>query len=206
MLYDVEKLKKELVELDKQIYYRGLTSSGGGGPSIRVPCYNYDGSKVLTNTVLMKGWAPRIGLDWIPSYEYIAVTDLDGNLLEPNKPLMEVDIHLFIYKLRDEVGAVIHAHPPYLISYMMARERLKKDPGPYFQTLTDAPITKDAPAGSVDLAKNVSEAFRGNKIKLALMENHGVTVVGGDLYDAYFTLDSAEELAKVFFWSHVKLE
>lgn len=117
MLYDVEKLKKELVEMDKQIYSRGLTSSGGGGPSMRVPCYSYDGSKMLTNTVIMKGWAPRIGLDWVPSHGYVATTDMDGNVLGPVKPLKEVDIHLRIYRSREDVGAVIHAHPPYLIRF-----------------------------------------------------------------------------------------
>lgn len=206
MLYDVEKLKKELIEVDKQLYYRRLTSSGGGGPSARIPCYNYDGSKVWTNSVLIKGWAPRIGLEWVPSYEYVATVDLDGNVIGTERPKMEVDIHLGIYKVRDDVGAVIHAHPPYLIAYMMARGKLKKTPGSFFKMLTEAPLTSEAPGGSSELAKNVAEVFKGNKRKLALMENHGVTVVGGDLYDAYFTLDNAEETAKVFFLSHLKLE
>ena len=205
MLYDVEKLKKELVEMDKQIYSRGLTSSGGGGPSMRVPCYSYDGSKMLTNTVIMKGWAPRIGLDWVPSHGYVATTDMDGNVLGPVKPLKEVDIHLRIYRAREDVGAIIHAHPPYLIAYMMARENVSKKPGSFFDLLTEAPITKEAPAGSTELAVNVSEAFEGNKRKLVFMENHGVTVVGGDLYNAYFTLDHAEDVAKIFFFSHLKL-
>jgi len=206
VLYDVEKLKKELVEVDKQLYYRSLTSSGGGGSSVRIPCYNYDGTKIWTDKVLMKGWAPRIGLEWIPSYAYLATTDLNGNAIGPEKPLMEANIHLGIYRERDEVGAVIHAHPPYLIAYMMARKKLKESPGSFFDMLTEAPMTAEAPAGSMELANNVTEAFKGNKRKLVLMENHGVTVVGGDLYDAYFTLDAAEDAAKIFFFSHMKLE
>ena len=206
MLYDVEKLKKELIEVDKQLYYRGLSFGGHGGPSVRVPCYNYDGSKVLTGRVLIKGWAPRIGLEWVPSYEYVATVDLDGNVLGPEKPKMEANIHLGIYKIRDDVGAIIHAHPPYLIAYMMARGKLKERPGPFFTMLTEAPMSKEAPGGSLELAENVVEAFKGTKGKLVLMENHGVTVVGGDLYDAYFTLDNIEDMAKVFFFSHLKLE
>ena len=72
---------------------------------------------MLTNTVIMKGWAPRIGLDWVPSHEYVATTDIDGNVLGEVKPLKEVDIHLRIYRSREDVGAVIHAHPPYLIRF-----------------------------------------------------------------------------------------
>ncbi len=206
MLYDVEKMKKELIEVDKQLYYRGLTSSDGGGPSARIPCYDYDGSKVWTNSVVIKGWAPRIGLEWVPSYEYVATVDLNGNVLGPERPKMEVNIHLGIYKVRDDVGAVIHAHPPFLIAYMMAREKLKETPGPFFRMLTEAPVSKEFPAGSTELANSVMEAFKGSKTTLVLMENHGVTVIGGDLYSTYFTLDEAEEKAKVFFWSHVKLE
>ncbi len=206
MLYDVEKMKEELIEVDKQLYYRGLTSSGGGGPSVRIPCYNYDGSKIWTDKVLIKGWAPRIGLEWTPTYKYVATVDLDGNVLGPEKPKMEANIHLGIYKVRDDVGAVIHAHSPYLIAFMMARKRLTKPLGSFFEVITEAPTTKEAPGGSLELAENVTEAFKGNKRKLALMENHGVTVAGGDLYDAYFTLDNAEEIAKIFFFSHLKLE
>lgn len=206
MLYDVETLKKSLGEVDKQLYYRRLTSGGGGGPSLRIPCYNYDGSKTFTNMVVMKGWAPRIGLDWVPSYEYVATTDLDGNVLGPVKPLKEVDIHLRIYRAREDVGAVIHAHPPHLIAYMMARKKLTKKPGHFFDLLTEAPLTKEAPAGTIELAENVSEAFKGNNRKLVFMENHGVTVVGSDLYNAYFTLDHAEDVAKIFFLSHINLE
>ncbi len=206
MLYDVEKLKQELIEMDKQLYNRGLTSSGGGGPSLRLPCYNYDGSKVWTDTLLMKGWAPRIGLDWIPSHAYLATMDMKGNVIGPEKPLMEANIHLGIYQVRDDVGAVIHAHAPFLTAFGMARTRLKEHPGSFFDMIIDAPLTAEAPAGSQELADNVTAAFKGNDRKLALMENHGCTVVGGDLYDAYFTLDEAEDAAKVFFWSHVKLE
>jgi len=206
MLYDVEKLKKELIEVDKQLYYRGLTSSGGGGPSIRIPCYNYDGSKVWTNRVVIKGWAPRIGLEWVPSYGYVATVDLDGNVIGPERPKEEVAIHLGVYNVRDDVGAVIHAHPPYLIAYMMARGKLKETPGSFFSFLTEAPMSSWALDGTSELAKNVVEAFKGNKTKLVLMENHGVTVAGGDLYNAYFTLDKAEDMAKIFFLSHLKLE
>ena len=206
MLYDVEKLKKELLEMDKQLYYRDLTSSGGGGPSARIPCYNYDGTKIWTDKVLMKGWAPRIGLEWIPSYAYLATTDLNGNAIGPEKPLMEANIHLGIYRERDDVGAVIHAHAPFLTAFGMARSRLKEPPGSFFSTIMEAPMTAEAPAGSIELANNVVGAFKGNKRKLVLMENHGCTVVGGDLYDAYFTLDDAEDAAKIFFFSHMKLE
>ena len=47
---------------------------------------------------------------------------------------------------------------------------------------------------------------RKDEGKLVLMENHSVTVAGGDLYDAYFALGNAEEIAKIFFFSHLKLE
>jgi len=206
MLYDVEKMKQELIEVDKQLYYRDLTSSGGGGPSLRIPCYNYDGTKIWTDKVLMKGWAPRIGLEWVPTYAYIATVDLDGNVLGPEKPKMECNIHLGIYRERDDVGAVIHAHVPFLTAFGMARSKLKEHPGSFFSMIMDAPMTAEAPGGTQELADNVTAAFKGNDRKLVLMENHGVTVVGGDLYDAYFTLDEAEDAAKVFFYSHMKLE
>jgi L-fuculose-phosphate aldolase len=164
--------------------------------------------------MLIKGWACRIGLEWVPTYQYVATVNLDGTVMGTERPKMEVDIHRLVYKVRDDVGAVIHAHPSYLTAFMMVRHKLNKSQESFLknytgginEVLTEAPAAADAVHGSIELAENVAEAFKGNKKKLVFMENQGKTVAGGDLYDAFFTLDNMENVAKVFFLVHMKLE
>jgi ribulose-5-phosphate 4-epimerase/fuculose-1-phosphate aldolase len=53
-----------------------------------------------------------------------------------------------------------------------------------------------AEPGSMDLANIVARPFQQGEVICVLMEDHGVTVVGKDVYDAYYQYDMFEGYAK----------
>ena len=52
--------------------------------------------------------------------DYICRVDAAGNLLEANpgfRPSSEMKMHMRVYARRPDIGAVVHAHPPYATSF-----------------------------------------------------------------------------------------
>ena len=56
--------------------------------------------------------------------EDICVVDMDGTQVESNAKgrtrTSEVKVHLAIYKMRDDIQAVIHSHPPHATAFAIA--------------------------------------------------------------------------------------
>jgi L-fuculose-phosphate aldolase len=132
----------------------------------------------------------------------VAVIDLDGNQVDGvRKPSMEFRFHLGIYKVRPDVGAVLHAHPPYATSYAVANQELPIVSGPGRFVLKKVPLLAFAPPGSNELAEIVTTAFSDRAIVSALLSGHGVVAVGADMYEASKYLDWTEDAAQIAFLS-----
>ena len=61
--------------------------------------------------------------------EKLVVIDADGNVLEAEngyRPSSEIKMHLRCYKEREDVGAVLHAHPPTATGYAVAHVPLDR--------------------------------------------------------------------------------
>ena len=50
--------------------------------------------------------------------EMIAVTDEDGNQIGGKyKATSELRLHVLTYRMREDIGGIVHAHPPYLTAH-----------------------------------------------------------------------------------------
>ena len=136
------------------------------------------------------------GLDEL-TMENIVTCDMDGvKVAGDGRRHSEVYIHSEIFKIRPDVGAVIHAHPKYSVA---------------FSTL-DVPLLPISQAGSefydgvgvyadtIDLIRSpetgarVAEAL--GSFKAVLLRGHGVTIVGKTLEECVIlcmTLENACE-------------
>src|SRR3989338_2653701 len=103
---NINELKNDLIEISKRCFYRGLTSGAGGNISVRIPG---------EDKVLVTG----TGISFIDTgLENIITVDLDANVIEGNlKPSKEIRWHCGIYKLRGDVGAIVHSHSPACIAF-----------------------------------------------------------------------------------------
>ena len=129
----------------------------------------------------------------------LAVLSLDGERLAGSgKPSTEKAMHLACYNAFDEVGGVVHCHPPHASMFAVAHVPV---PASIEEVLIyvggDVPVADYATTGTDDLAAEVVRhlADRG----AVLMANHGLLCVGKSPSDALHTALVVEHTAKIMF-------
>ncbi|KUO58589.1 MAG: aldolase [Gracilibacter sp. BRH_c7a] len=183
----VNKLRKDLEEVSKKIFARGLTSGQSGNPSARVPGY--------PDQVLIKASGKCFGD--VCENDFVLV-DLDGNVLDGNaRPSKEVKFHCGIYKVRPEVNAIVHGHSPYATAYATAKGEMPVVTAAAEAGLNKVGIVGFALPGSDELAEMVIKVFDEDKtLKAAVLDKHGFVTLGDDIHKAYYLGDVLEDNAK----------
>ena len=185
------QIRKELVRYAKKAYQRRLVGGTGGNFSARIS----GGRMVITASGVSLG-------DTVE--DNLITVQIDSQEWEPVKqyqPSSAFLYHADIFRLRSDVGAVLHVHPPYTTAFAV-----KGRPIPM---LTDAafkqpamPSVPFAPSGSKQLQAHIVNAVEKNPgCKVLLLEKHGIAALGKDVRTAYDIADLTEELAKIAFLS-----
>lgn len=133
--------------------------------------------------------------------EDITHITIDGERLSDGlAPSSEVPMHLSAYRNDDRVKAVVHAHPRYCT--VLSCLGLEIPPIHYTLTAicTDGRVRLAPYAlyGSEDMAK-ASASMLDADHHACLLANHGVTVVGATLEQAFIRTLIVEEAAAVYF-------
>jgi L-fuculose-phosphate aldolase len=129
--------------------------------------------------------------------------DLDGNLLEGNLASTSAEIigmHAIVYKLRADVGAVIHTHSPMVTTYAMAHQPLPIHYEGLLRqgVIDDIPVAGWGPRGSRESVDNIERALREHPDAPAvLLANHGLLAFGRDQSRAAHLIISLEEAAEM---------
>ena len=100
-------IKIEMCEIGKRVYNRGMVAANDGNFSVKLS----DNEFLCTPTGVSKGFMTP---------EYICKVDAEGNVIEANegfKPSSEIKMHMRVYKEREDVKAVVHAHPMYATTF-----------------------------------------------------------------------------------------
>ncbi len=180
---DFLKERESVAYFMRRLYEQKLTTTSGGNVSLRV------GEKVLiTPSQTDKA---QMTLDQIGDIS------LDGKILSVGfKSSMESKMHLAIYNKRPDVKAIVHAHPVFATSFVVAGKDIKTNLAGEARAVLREPVkARYALMGTQELADVVAEAsMRGNVI---LMENHGVITVGNNLLEAYDRMEVLEASAKM---------
>jgi L-fuculose-phosphate aldolase len=131
--------------------------------------------------------------------KHISVLDLDGIKNNKIKPSSEVDLHLMLYKNRDEIRSVVHCHSEWASILSCQRKDILQ-----FHYMVaefggrDIKCAEYATFGTKKLAKNVLKAIK--KRKGCLMANHGQICVGKNLEEASHLSIALEKLSKQYFF------
>ena len=179
-------LREELVTVSRRGYERGLVVGVSGNNSIRIPG---------TDLVLIKTTGCCQGdMDTADT----VVMSMEGQVLEPGKsPSKEWRWHTAIYRVRPDVGAVVHLHPPHSVAFAVANRIPMIVHIAARGHLRRIELVDLLPAGSAELAELITSMFSDGELRVALMREHGTISVGPDLRTAYFRTEYLEDNAKV---------
>jgi len=169
----------KLVEIAKRLYDRNMNAALGGNVSFR-----HGDEITITESGVNKGFINANDL---------IVVDIDGNkLLGNGKPSSEGKMHYEIYKLRPDVQAIIHAHPPFAVAFALAHHDLPDDILPECSILLGhVPCLPYVTPSTIELAREVAQGLAHRNA--AFMANHGVITVGADLEEAYNRMELLEQ-------------
>jgi L-fuculose-phosphate aldolase len=185
----LKELKDELAETCQKAFRRGLVGGAGGNISVRVPGKSM---ALITATGICLG-------DIGP--ETIVLVNLDGRLLEgaPGmRPSKEAGFHVCAYRLRPQVGAVVHLHPPHATAFAVRGMELPLVTDGAMLNLKHVPVVGHAPSGSPELHRIVEEGLRQHpEAKAILLERHGMFSMGPNLTVAFNLADLVEDTAKI---------
>ena len=177
-------LRADIVEIGRRMYARGYTASNDGNISVRL-----GGDRLLmTPKSVCKGFMTP---------DMMCVTDLDGRKLQGERdPSSEMLMHLEVYRQRPDVQAVVHAHPPIATGFAVAGIPLDRAVlAEVLTTLGSVPIAEYATPSTRELPEAVRKYIKAHDGML--LANHGALTVGGDLYSAYFKMETVEHFAKI---------
>ena len=178
-------LKKQIVEIGKRLFQKGFVAANDGNISVKL-----NNRIIVTPTMKSKGFL---------KVNELVTTDLKGNRVEGKlKPTSELLLHIFVYKKREDVGAVIHAHPPFGTALAVAGMELPDNVLPeVFLSMGKIPLASYGTPSTQELPNSISRLIM--KHDAILLKNHGVITVGKELEEAYFKLERVEHFAQVFF-------
>ena len=162
----------QLVMFMQRIYDKGLTTTSGGNLSIM----DNDGNIWITPAGVDKGTLNR--------GDIICVRP-DGTTVGPHKPSSELPFHASVYRMRPDLRAVLHAHPPALVAFSIVRRCPNLDLVPSVRKVcSDVQIAVYDVPGSDALGERVGAVF-ANGCDIAILENHGVCIGAPDMFTAF---------------------
>lgn len=175
----------QIVTTCQRLYARNLLAACDGNVSIR----RDDGTVLITPSARPKAFFNAKEMSGI---------DLDGRTLW-GSPSAEKQMHLEIYRRCPEAKAVVHAHPPYGISWTLIDPPLEELP---FESLPEVllavgriPIAPYARPTTEDMGLQLRKFLPEQKV--ILLQRHGAVCWGGDIEEAYMGMERLEHSAQI---------
>src|SRR5215510_4876886 len=181
---NVESLRADIVEIGRRMYARGYTASNDGNISVRIG----PDRLLMTPKSVCKGFMTP---------DMMCVTDLEGRKISGDRdPSSEALMHLEVYRQRPDVNAVVHAHPPIATGFAVAGIPLDRAVlAEVLTTLGSIPLAEYATPSTSELPAAVRKYIKAHDGML--LANHGALTVGGDLYSAYYKMETIEHFATI---------
>jgi L-ribulose-5-phosphate 4-epimerase len=180
----LEELKKIVCEMNKELPKNRLVTMTSGNVSGRDPKTNY--VVVKPSGVSFDDLTPEV----------MVVVDLDGNTIEGNlKPSVDASTHLYIYRHRADVNAVVHTHSNYATSFAALGQPIPA----VLTAIADEfggpiPCGPYCQIGEEEIGRAVVEHI-GSSVVI-LLQSHGVFAIGDSPSSALKAAVMVEDVAK----------
>jgi L-fuculose-phosphate aldolase len=184
------KHREEIVRYGRMLHERGFVAAMDGNLSVRLR----NDRILVTPTCVSKGAMNPADM---------VIVDLEGHRVSGRRNVTsEIGMHLLIYRLRPDVRAIVHAHPPtatgFAASGIPLTEPLVCE---VVMGLGCIPLARYGTPGTSELAQTL-EPYVPNYDAI-LMSNHGVVTYGDTLEHAYMKMETVEHFAQIALVTHL---
>lgn len=174
----------QIILMMERIYAYGMTTTSGGNLSIQED----NGDIWITPAGVDKGNLHR---------NDIVRVRANGEVIGRHKPSSEFPFHRLIYRTRPDLKAVVHAHPPALVSFSIIRRIPDTRMLPNERQICgQVGMAEYALPGSEELGQKIATVF-AEGINSVMLENHGVVVGGANLFEAFKTFETLDFCARL---------
>lgn len=181
---DIE-IREQICDICHKMWQQGWVAANDGNVSVKID----ENTFLATPTGISKSFMTP---------DKIVKINEKGEMIEENpgyKPSSEIKMHLKCYKDRDDVGAVVHAHPPTATGFALAHKHM--DVYSLIEcviALGSVPIAPYGTPSTDEVPKSIEPYLQHHDV--ILLENHGALSVGSDLVTAYYRMETLELWAK----------
>jgi len=184
------KHRQEIVRYGRMLHERGFVAAMDGNLSVRLK----NGRILVTPTCLSKGSMQPADM---------VVVDSEGRRVSGRRNVTsEIGMHLLIYRLRSDIEAIVHAHPPTATGFAAAGVALTEPlVCEVVMGLGCIPLARYGTPGTSELTQTL-EPYVPNYDAI-LMSNHGVVTYGDTLEHAYMKMETVEHFAQIALVTHL---
>lgn len=185
MMPSLFEIKKQMVDVGKLMYDKGLVIAKHGNISYKIS----DNEFLCTPGGLCKAFLTP---------DKLVRVDADGNSLEKDKkPTSEIRMHIAIYRLRPDIRCIVHAQPAATTAFAISdidatRFVLPGDKEAYFGYVPAAAYDKK----NHD-ANTLAEYMSDPKKQAYVFHGDSSVSVGDTLYNAFDALESLEHYCRI---------
>ncbi len=182
-------LRKQLVRFGKWVHRLGYTPGTAGNLSVRL-----DEHLILaTPTGCSKG---------LLRVADIVLIDNEGHKLAGARNVTsEIGMHLAVYRMRPDVQAIVHTHPPIATAFAACGKALDQPIcSEILMTTGLVPLAPYATTGTEEVSASL-EPFIPDHDAI-LLANHGLLTYGSSLPDAFMKTETVEHFAQVCLSAH----
>ena len=186
------ELREQICDVCHKMWQKGWVAANDGNVSVKLE----DGTFLATPTGMSKSFITP---------EKLVHIDKEGTILEAEdgcRPSSEIKMHLRCYQEREDVGAVLHAHPPVATGFAVANKAL--DEYSMIETviaLGSVPVTPYGTPSTYEVPEAIAPYL--GEHDAVLLQNHGALTVGADVITAYDRMETLELFAQISLNAHL---
>jgi L-fuculose-phosphate aldolase len=178
-----------LLDYSKKMQREGLVIGPGGNTSIK------DEKGIM--------WISPSGIPFeeMEFDDFVPIEISTGKLLATRlMPSSEVPLHLKIYKVKEDINCIFHAHPPHVIALSAVNIKIK----PLFpdfvvylgKKVPQIPYVKPC---TEEIGSLVADKIKNMDYVACILKNHGAVSMGKSVKEAYIRMQVLESAAEILF-------
>jgi L-fuculose-phosphate aldolase len=182
-------LRRQLVRFGRWVHRLGYTPGTAGNLSVRL-----DEHLILaTPTGCSKALLHSADM---------VIVDNDGHKLSGMRNVTsEIGMHLAVYRMRPDIQAIVHTHPPIATAFAACGKALDQPIcAEIIMTTGLVPLAPYATTGTEEVSASLQPFIPGHDA--ILLANHGLLTYGPSLTDAFMKTETVEHFAQVCLSAH----